>query len=145
MYLCIIKMKHLYKKIISVTLALLVLFSTFSLTIEKHFCGDFLIDISYFGKAEDCVNQIGQSCNTSEIITKSNCCKDEIQQIKGQDKLQKASKEKIKIEKQQFLIAFAVSYYNLFKNLSKQIIPYQYYTPPNLVIDIQLLHEVFII
>ena len=36
------------------TLALLVLFSTVSFTIEKHFCGDILVDVAVFTEVEKC-------------------------------------------------------------------------------------------
>ncbi len=126
-------------------MALLVLVSTFSLTIEKHFCGDFLVDISYFGNSEGCAEELGEEdCDTSETIQKKNCCKDEVEQIKGQEDLQTATK-KITIEKQQFIIAFVSSYNNLFIAFKKQIVPHKNYSPPNLVADIRVLHEVFII
>lgn len=138
-------MKSFFIKISSTLLAFLVLFSTFSFTVEKHFCGDFLVDISYFGEADACgIESKKDDCNLQKI-TKKKCCNDEVQQIEGQDELQKSSVEKIKIEQQKFLLAFVVSYNNLFKNLSKQIVPHKNYSPPNLTQDLQVLHEVFII
>ena len=126
-------------------MALLVLLSTFSLTIEKHFCGDFLVDVSYFGDTQGCAEELGEDdCDTPETIEKKNCCKDEIEQIKGQEDLQAVTK-KITIEKQQFIVAFIHTYNNLFIDLKKQIVPQKNYSPPNLVSDIQVLHEVFII
>ena len=41
-------------KIFSVTLALLVLMSTLSFTVEKHFCGDVLVDVSVFTETQKC-------------------------------------------------------------------------------------------
>ncbi|MDY0780255.1 HYC_CC_PP family protein [Tenacibaculum sp. IB213877] len=139
-------MKANFAKISSLLLAFLVLLSTFSLTIEKHFCGDFLVDVSYFGEAQGCDMTKGTTdCESSTTLKKKKCCKDEIQQVDGQDDLQTASAEKFDLEKQQFLIAFVFSYNDLFKNLEKQIVPHKDYSPPNLVTDIQVLHEVFII
>lgn len=140
----VILVKSAFIKITSFVLAFLVLFSTFSFTIEKHFCGDYLVDISYFGNAEDCSVEIGDDCESPTSIKKKKCCKDEIQQIEGQDDL-KNSVEKFDLEKQQFLTAFAVSYYNLFQNIKEQKIPHKHYSPPKLIFDIQVLFEVFII
>ncbi|TCI91383.1 HYC_CC_PP family protein [Tenacibaculum sp. M341] len=139
-------MKTYFTKITTILMALIVLFSTFSITIEKHFCGDFLVDVSYFGKTKGCADEPGEDdCDKPEVIQKKNCCKDEVQQIEGQDDLQTATK-KVTIEKeQQFLIAFIHSYNNLFLDLKKQIDSNQEYSPPKLIFDIQLLHEVFII
>ena len=41
-------------KIFSLSMALLVLMSTVSVTIEKHFCGDHLVDVAIFSDAEKC-------------------------------------------------------------------------------------------
>ncbi|TYP97847.1 hypothetical protein C7447_10312 [Tenacibaculum adriaticum] len=139
-------MKAIFTKISSFTLALLVLLSTFSLTIEKHFCGDFLVNVSYFGKAQGCADEMGKGdCDALSVVKKKKCCKDEIQQIEGQDDFQNTSTEKFDLKQQQFALAFVVSYNNLFKDLEKQIVPHKDYSPPNLVTDIQVLHEVFII
>lgn len=138
-------MKLKFFKISSIILALLVLISTFSLTIEKHFCGDFLVDIAYFGKTQGCDDEEDEDCDKPSVIEKENCCKDETEQLKGQEELTSSSKKKITFKKQQFLLAFVLSYNNLFKNLQKQVVPHKSYSPPKLVYDIQLLQEVFII
>lgn len=138
-------MKQFFTKISSFILAFLVFFSTLSFTVEKHFCGGFLVDISYFGNSQGCAGEGEEDCDNPEVIAKKNCCKDEIQQIKGQDKLQKSSVEKITLQKVQFLLAFVTSYNNLFAISQKQIVPNQHYFPPEVVDDLQVLHEVFII
>lgn len=138
-------MKISITKISSTILALLVLLSTFSLTIEKHFCGDFLVDISYFGSTQGCADEEGDdSCYDPKKIERKKCCTDQVHQIEGQDDLSTHSIKKVTL-KEQFALAFTVSYYNLFVNLEKQIVPHKQYYPPNLVADIQVLHEVFIV
>ncbi len=138
-------MKSVLTKIFSVLLAFLIVFSTMSFTVEKHYCGDFLVDISYFGNADRCEKEMSNvSCDVTKM-SKKKCCNDEIHQLKGQDKLQKNSECKFKVEQQKFIIAFVVSYSNLFENLTRQIVPHKNYSPPNLVADIQVLNEVFII
>lgn len=138
-------MKSVFTKISSTLLALLVLLSTFSLTIEKHFCGDFLVDISYFGSTQGCADEEGDdSCDDPKTIAKKKCCTDQVHEIEGQDDLSTHSIKKITL-KEQFALAFTISYYNLFVNIEKQVVPHKHYSPPNLVADIQVLHEVFII
>ena len=81
-------MKSTLQKIGSTLLALLVLFSTFSFTVEKHYCGDFLVDVSFFGDAQDCAEELGEEdCDSPQVIQKKKCCKDEVEKIEGQDDL----------------------------------------------------------
>ena len=47
-------MKKLVFKIASFLLAVLVCLSTLSFTVDKHYCGDFLVDVSFTGDASDC-------------------------------------------------------------------------------------------
>mgnify|MGYP005989950577 CR=1 FL=1 len=134
-------MKQLLVKISTLTLAFLVLFSTLSFTVEKHYCGDFLVDVSFAGKAEGC----GMKMDSKIISIKKNCCKDEIHQIEGQDELQQASDVKFNIKNQQFLIAFTVSYEDLFiKKESKKTFQ-KYFIPPDIILDYQVLHQTFLI
>lgn len=120
-------------------MALLVLLSTVSFTVEKHYCGDVLIDVAVFAKAKKCTSGLEEvQCKT--------CCKEEIDLIKGQEVLKVSSNEDFGVEHQlMFLQAFAQTYCGLFESLPKPIIPYKNYSPPNLITDIQLLDQVFII
>ncbi|MFK8059371.1 MAG: hypothetical protein AB8B78_04695 [Polaribacter sp.] len=132
-------MKSIFSKIASFTLALLVLFSTFSFTVEKHYCGDFLMDVSFIGDVEDCGMEM------EKITKKKNCCKDEVHQIEGQDELQQAQFDDFDFSKQQFLLSFYISYNDLFiKNESKKIY-YKDFSPPDIPIDYQVLYQSFLI
>ena len=42
------------RKISTTLLSLLVLFSSMSFTIDEHYCGTNLMDVSYFGDADNC-------------------------------------------------------------------------------------------
>tara|TARA_R100000935_G_C2773640_1_gene138693 strand:+ start:123 stop:539 length:417 start_codon:yes stop_codon:yes gene_type:complete len=138
-------MKKGVQKFSSLILALLVLVSTFSFTIEKHFCGDLLVDQAVFSKVKDC----GMSSHNmidmmaSEMLSDS-CCTNTHLAIDGQDEL-KISFEKLSLDQQVFVAAFTVSYIELFESSSEQIIPFKHYSPPLLVTDIQLLDQVFLI
>jgi hypothetical protein len=135
--------KQVLHKISSILLALLVLFSTVSITIEKHFCGDKLIDVAVFSEAQKCAMEafeMGQA-----LITKKNCCKDELEIIKGQDELKISKFEDLQFDQQVFLESFVYSYVNLFEGLSQHVIPHKNYSPPNLVEDIHILDQVFLI
>ena len=41
-------------QLISMAMAVLVLISTLSVSIEKHYCGDHLVDVAIFAEAEKC-------------------------------------------------------------------------------------------
>lgn len=55
-------------KISSFLLVLIVLFSTFSFTIEKHYCGDFLVDVSFTGKADGCGMEMNKATTKKKKI-----------------------------------------------------------------------------
>lgn len=136
-------MTALIHKTTSIALAFLLIFSTLSFTIEKHFCGDVLVDISVFTEAQKCAMEAFEMEMASD--TKENCCKDEVNVFHGQTELQTSSFDELKFQQQVFLQAFAVSYVNLFQDLPKKSIPHKDYSPPNIVQDIQVLNEVFLI
>lgn len=129
-------------KFFSIAMALLVLLSTSSFTVEKHFCGDTLIDTAIFSKVDACYDMEGMALTTPE---KKSCCKDEIEIVKGQDALKKAAFEDLHFDQQFFVTTLYYSYLNLFEGLPEQVIPHKNYSPPNLVTDIQVLDQVFII
>lgn len=138
MYFCIV-IKQVLHKTFSFLLAFLVLFSTVSFTIEKHYCGNVLVDVSVFSDVDKC------DMESMDKLQKKTCCKDEIDLVKGQDELKFSSFEDLSFEKQEFILSFILIYINLFEGLSQQIIPHKDYSPPNLVADIQVLDQVFII
>ncbi|XCF07226.1 hypothetical protein ABI125_05060 [Tamlana crocina] len=120
-------------------MALLLLFSTVSFTVEKHYCGDVLVDAAIFSDVEKCAME------AFEMLQKKTCCKDEIDVIKGQDELKFSSFEDLDFDQQLFLQTFTYAYLGLFESFPKQTIPHKDYSPPNLIADIQLMDQVFII
>lgn len=133
----------LLHKVFAVGMAFLVLLSTLSVTIEKHFCGDNLVNVSLFSEVEKCSMEAEDMALSR--ITKKSCCKDTVDVVKGQDELIVKTFDDIDIEQQQFIASFALSYVNLFESLPKQVIPHKEYSPPDLVYDIQVVHETFLI
>jgi hypothetical protein len=124
-------------------MALLVLISTVSFTVEKHYCGDVLVDVSLFTEAQKC----GMEALEMEMaaITKMSCCKDTVDIVQGQDELSFKTFNDLDFNQQLFLVSFSYSYLNLFEGLPEQVIPHRDYSPPNLIRDIQVLDQVFII
>jgi hypothetical protein len=133
-------MKLFLSKIVSFSLALLVLCSTFSFTVEKHYCGDFLVDISFTGETEGCGMDMDKASNK-----KKNCCKDEVQKFEGQDELQTSKVENITFQNQQFLAVFYSSYQDLFLENTTKSDFYKDFSPPDIPFDYQILYQTFII
>lgn len=133
-------MKKRFSKIASFLLALLVLFSTFSFTVEKHFCGEFLMDVSFIGHADDCGMDMEKVS-----AKKKNCCKDEVHQIEGQDELQQTSVDEFNFSKQQFLVSFYISFNDLFTENESKKTYYKDFSPPDIPLDYQVLYQSFLI
>ncbi|GAA4240780.1 hypothetical protein GCM10022292_04690 [Winogradskyella damuponensis] len=119
------------------------MFSTLSLTIDKHFCGDVLVDVAIFSESEKCGMDISKM-EATDMVKKS-CCKNEIDVIEGLSDLTFNSFEDFDVIKQQVLFAYSYSYINLFEGLPNLVIPHSNYLPPTLVKDIHLLDEVYLI
>ena len=131
--------KTVLHKSFSVLMVFLVLFSTVSFTIEKHFCGDVLIDVAMFTESDKCATE------AVDILLQKDCCKDEVDVVKGVDVLKAPSFDDFDFVQQLFITSFFYSYRNLFEGLEQQVVPHKGYTPPLLVADIQVLEQVFII
>ena len=81
-------MKETLRKIASILMALVVLFSTASFTVDMHYCGDHLVDFSLFDKVDTCLMKAGMSKSSSECaVMDMDCCSDVEVAIEGQDDL----------------------------------------------------------
>lgn len=133
-----------FHKIVALSMAFLVLFSTSAFAVSMHYCGNTLVDYSFASKAKSCrmekmnTKKTSSSCN----FEKKNCCSDK-KIVKNQDEIK--SSPQLNISQQIFVASFFYSYHNLFEGIEKQIIPFKNYYPPLLVCDIQLLDETFLI
>lgn len=130
-------------KIISALLSLLVLVSTLSLTIEKHFCGDVLIDVAIFTESQKCAMEAYEIEQSK--ITKKSCCKDEVDIIEGRDDLAVKNFEDFDDIQKLVLSSYIYSYTSIYRSLSKKTIPHKDYSPPILIKDIQVLDETYLI
>ena len=140
-------MKETLRQIVSVTMALLVLFSTMSFTVDMHYCGDHLVDFGFFKNAENCAMKASNSNSAGEdslMKMEMDCCTDlEIVQV-GQDDL-KISFDQLTFEQQTFVSVFLYTYVNLFEGIDNKIIPFKEYSPPPLIRDVQILDQIFLI
>ncbi|WP_243414857.1 HYC_CC_PP family protein [Flagellimonas aquimarina] len=136
-------MKTVFHHTISILLAVLVLLSTVSWTVDKHFCMGRVMDISLFVDAEECGMEVAMAAMEDKVM-ENHCCDDESFTFTGQDDL-KLSLYDLEIEHQDFLVAFTYSYLNLFVPVDKLPVPNEKYPPPLLVKDITVLDQVFLI
>ncbi|MGM1056654.1 MAG: HYC_CC_PP family protein [Bacteroidota bacterium] len=145
-------MKKGFQKSVSTVLALLVLVSTFSFTVDKHFCGSFLVDQAVFSKASTCSTDMhSDSCSMdmhshsgTDVMDQDNCCSNQNISVEGQDEL-KISFNSMDFDQQVFIAAFPFSFNELFGVLPQQVILYKNYTPPLIVKDIPVLNDTFLI
>ncbi len=136
-------MKQVFQKIASSLMAFLVLVSTFSFTVDKHYCGSLLVDQAIFAKAASCGMDMHASSDKM-MMDEENCCSNQNITVDGQDQL-KLSFFSLDFDQQVFFTAFTFSYINLFEGLPQQVIPFKYYTPPLLVKDLPVLNDTFLI
>ena len=123
-----------------------VLFSTMSFSISEHFCGDKLVDTSYFFAADACnMMDMQMPISSDECqIEKEDCCTDNNQFIQGSSEVQTIVSS-LNLEQQVFLLSFVYTYINVMEDLDNNPIPFKYYSPPIIVKDIQVLDNVFLI
>jgi len=136
-------MKQVFHKIVSMLMAVVVLFSTLSFTVDMHFCGGTLMDTAIFHKVETCGMEMQDPSTEGCSITKKNCCSDEQLVVDGQDELQ-LSVDKISFEQHLFIVSFVYTYTNL-EGLYKNTTSYSAYDPPLVIRQIYKLDDTYLI
>jgi len=131
-------------KLFSVSMALLLMLSTISWTVEKHMCMGRVMDIAFFNPADDCGMEAGLALLGDTSIEKKHCCDNEAFTMPGQDTLN-LDVFHFDFSQQVFLISFTTSYLGLFQESVTKNDVYDFYPPPNLAEDLNILHQVFLI
>jgi hypothetical protein len=137
--------KKIVFKILSIFLAFLVLFSSFSFTVYEHYCGGDLVDSSVFLKAKSCTLEM-EKYSPNEDCTNQNdkCCSDLVIQIEGQDEL-KSLTTNLNFYQQVFNSSFYHSSSSLFEGIISDNIPFKNYSPPVVNNDFMVLFQTFLI
>lgn len=125
-------------------MALVVLFTTMSFTIDMHYCGNTLVEAAIFHKAKGCGMEMQKPSTKSCSITLKNCCTDKQMIFDGHDELQ-LSFNTLSFEQQQFLASFIYTYINLFEGVEEEVNSYRDYIPPLVVREIYKLDETYLI
>ncbi len=125
-------------------MALAVMLSTMSFTVDMHYCGDSLVDTAIITKAKSCgMDTMAVNSSDCELMV-PDCCTNSQIVFEGQDEL-KMTFDDLSPDEQLFILAYAVAFVNLFEGLEEQIVPFKAYSPPRVVRNIQKLDEVYII
>jgi hypothetical protein len=139
--------KSFFAKILSFLLAVSILLTTSSFTVDMHFCSNKLIDMAIFGKAKVCKNEVqkihspkGQCTSLQE----KECCSNQTFFKTGDHIIKKANTE-FEADTIVFLNTFFYTYVNLFEGLEENIVPFYNYRPPLLYKDIQVFYETYLI
>ena len=140
-------MKKCFHKISAFVMAIVVLLSTLSFTVNNHYCGDYLVDSSVFVNADSCKMKMQKAVASSSdacSIEKKSCCSDKVKFTEGQNDLSNSDITEIDHEFVALLIFNNQDVvYN--KHLETFFIPFEKYVPPLIIQDIQLLEETFLI
>ncbi len=139
-------MKQLSHKIMASFMAVVVLVTTTSFTINMHYCGDDLVDFSFVRQVKTCGMEKGQTtlgCQKLDAKKKS-CCSDKQLVVEGQDDF-KSTLSILNFEQQVFVASFVYSYLSLFQGIESLKVPFVDYPPPFLEKNVQVLHQTFLI
>jgi hypothetical protein len=139
-------MKSIFHKIISIAMAFVVMFSAMSFTVDIHYCGNNLVDFSFFAETEGCGMEKAQPVKSCENPTMSStsCCTDQQIVKEGKDDL-KITFDTLSFEQQTFIVTFINSYINLFEGTETKEVPFVDYPPPFIKQNVQVLHQTFLI
>ena len=136
-------MKKIISNIAVFFLTALLLFSSVSFTVEKHFCGGQIFSESFFGKAEKCGmdDDLCKTENSNPSVSKKSCCKDEIQFING-SVFEKAPVIKLDNSQQKFSV-FNLIDADLFSQKENRPTHFKKYFPPPNTHNFNILYQVF--
>ncbi|WP_417371996.1 HYC_CC_PP family protein [Gelidibacter japonicus] len=128
-------------------LAVTILFTTTSFTVDMHFCCNQLVDMTFFGKARTCT-VMGQEKNDNSkhctSIQEKDCCDSHTVVKEGDDTFQKSNTIS-EIKTLVFLNTYFYTYIHLFEGSDSKVISFQTYRPPLISTDIIILNETFLI
>lgn len=119
--------------------------STMSFTVDKHYCGDYLVDIAIFKEAKTCgMKVVESSAECGDNVMKASCCTNEQILVEGQDDIQDNVVE-LTYEQQLFLTSFIYAVFDLYQPNDTSTSKFLGHPPPLLKKDFQVLYETFLI
>jgi hypothetical protein len=130
----------------TMSMALLVLFSSLSFGVSKHYCAGEVAAVSYFVAADGCAMEENRSSCDSPVsshVEKKSCCETKYQFVDGNDFLQKENASLIGFD-----VAKSFFYYSEISFQSEFELEYDsfvYYSSPILLRDRTVLFETYLI
>lgn len=137
-------MKNVSHRILASLMALMLLASTTSWTVDKHYCMGHLKDVALFTNALNCGMAMGGSEDFALSENSDSCCKDVRVVINGQDDLKQVASD-IGVDHQVFWFNITHTYDANMALVGERMTFLKHYPPPLLVKNIQLLDQVFLI
>lgn len=137
-------MQKAFRQILSFILALIVMTSTLSFSISKHYCSNILVDTAVIQPAETCGMHYQNYDKPDKHQDEKSCCDDEVKLIEGQDEL-KISTVDFSLELPIEVTIFSLIYVFPEIYIKKPDIIFNVYQPPEYESNLQLLHQVFLI
>lgn len=138
-------MKRLITKILALLMAVVVLISTTSFTIDLRYCGEKLLDTTIFAIADSCDSETRELEAAHCCKPKENCCDDEQIVLEGLEDLTLNSITKLKISQQVLWLPLTFSDLSIHENTIVHDSSFNEYSPPLIVQNFQELHQVFLL
>lgn len=136
-------LKLLSYKIMSVSMAILVVLASFSFTIEKHFCGPNLVAISVISNIESCCKGDIPKDKSVQFSTPP-CCTNAHTLIEGFDNYPTITT--VQALNNLVVAILTSNHYTQAFELEPKLNPSNFnYRPPPLVVNIQVRDQVFLI
>lgn len=138
-------MRKVVYKIIALFMVTILMVSTTSFSLYKHFCGDSLVEISRYVQTDECCDVEISHKPISELnFSEKDCCKSETE---TNDILTFESSKSLKIVKNQ-LVFITAFYYSFIQPIEENITKTNYYnnfSPPKIVYNKQIQFQSFLI
>ena len=140
-------MLQILHKILALILALAVLFSTLSFTVEKHVCMGEVTDVSYFDKVESCGmerSECGDTETDHDLAKRQNCC-DTLQELIPGEPAEQQAIQGLEIQDFDYIVSYISTYLFEYEQLDEISLIEFGPDPPLVERDIQTLYQIFLI
>lgn len=138
-------MKSFISKISSIVMAIVIVLSTMSYTIDMRYCDGDLLDTAVGTSTDICDSEFHAAAAKNCCKVKENCCSIEQIIVEGLDALMSYTYDDLKFEQKYVHVAQYYSYLQPFKVFAKNIVPNYGNSPPRIVSNIQKLHQVYLL
>ena len=132
----------IYRNILSILLAFLVVFSSSSFVVSQHYCGSRLIDITVFGNLDKCFSADEKPIEQTCVQVKS-CCNDVLISVPSNDLV--SNSFGVDIVTLTFDLNTTTAFSKKEIGTDSKSTFFKNYKPPRLIQDIPIFYEVYLI